>query len=107
MNNIKPKCINCLVRDTSTNYIKNGKTHYRKLCEFCISTSKLKTEYRFHKKSYCERCGFIPEIPNQLDVDHIDGNKKNDNPENFQTLCANCHRLKTYQDKNWNRSHLR
>jgi 5-methylcytosine-specific restriction endonuclease McrA len=31
----------------------------------------------------------------QLDVDHIDGNHANDDPSNLQTLCANCHRLKT------------
>lgn len=44
------------------------------------------------------RCGFIPEHPVQLDVDHIDGNGRNDDPENLQTLCANCHRLKTQQE---------
>ena len=32
----------------------------------------------------------------QLDVDHIDGNHNNDEEVNLQTLCANCHRLKTY-----------
>lgn len=26
----------------------------------------------------------------------IDGNHKNDAPSNLQTLCANCHRLKTF-----------
>jgi len=55
--------------------------------------------YRIHKKDYCERCNFKPEHPCQLDVDHIDGNSKNNELENLQTLCANCHRLKTYQSK--------
>jgi 5-methylcytosine-specific restriction endonuclease McrA len=36
-------------------------------------------------------------IRQQLDVDHIDGNHRNNNPENLQTLCANCHRLKTFR----------
>jgi len=31
----------------------------------------------------------------QLDVDHIDGNKKNNDISNLMTLCANCHRYKT------------
>ena len=41
-------------------------------------------------------CNFVPVNPCQLDVDHIDGDNKNNNPDNLQTLCANCHRLKTY-----------
>jgi 5-methylcytosine-specific restriction endonuclease McrA len=44
----------------------------------------------------CGTCGFKPTHPCQLDVDHIDGNHSNDSLDNLQTLCANCHRLKTY-----------
>jgi hypothetical protein len=47
----------------------------------------------------CQRCGFAPEHPCQLDIDHRDGNHKNDDPTNLQTLCANCHRLKTLVDR--------
>jgi 5-methylcytosine-specific restriction endonuclease McrA len=54
-----------------------------------------------HKKDSCECCGFIPTHRVQLDVDHIDGNKLNNDPNNLQTLCANCHRLKTYLNKDW------
>ena len=53
--------------------------------------------YRHAKKDHCERCG--PDIryhPCQLDVDHVDGNHQNNDPANWQTLCANCHRLKTH-----------
>ena len=52
--------------------------------------------YRKHKKDVCESCGFRGHSC-QLDVDHIDGNHNNHDPTNLQTLCANCHRLKTYQ----------
>lgn len=52
-------------------------------------------KYRKHVKEVCEKCGFIPEDICQLDVDHIDGNHKNNDSSNLQTLCANCHRLKT------------
>jgi hypothetical protein len=52
-----------------------------------------------HRKDSCERCGFTPEHSSQLDVDHIDGNKQNNVLENLQTLCANCHRLKTHINK--------
>lgn len=51
--------------------------------------------YTKYKDSYCIRCGFIPEDSCQLDVDHIDGNHSNNEPDNLQTLCANCHRLKS------------
>ena len=37
--------------------------------------------------------------PCQMDIDHIDGNHKNDNKENLQALCANCHRLKSKKNK--------
>lgn len=52
--------------------------------------------YLNHRKDYCEMCGFVPTNMCQLDVDHIDGNHINNTPDNLQTLCANCHRLKTY-----------
>lgn len=57
-----------------------------------------KAPYRAHKEIMCIRCGFIPEDKCQLDVDHIDGNHNNNNLDNLQTLCANCHRLKTKED---------
>lgn len=59
--------------------------------------------YRKYVASQCSRCGFVPEDMIQLEVDHIDGNHKNNDPFNLQTLCANCHRLKTKLD----RRHLR
>jgi 5-methylcytosine-specific restriction endonuclease McrA len=34
-----------------------------------------------------------------LDVDHKDGKHKNNSEDNLQTLCANCHRLKTKRNK--------
>jgi 5-methylcytosine-specific restriction endonuclease McrA len=67
---------------------KHSKEHYKK-------------KYRLHKKTNCELCGFVPEHLCQLDVDHKDGNKKNNTIENLQTLCANCHRLKTHLNKDY------
>lgn len=49
--------------------------------------------YRKFKKEVCEVCGFVPEDRCQLDVHHMDGDKKNNEEDNLQTLCANCHRL--------------
>ena len=58
-----------------------------------------KKPYRKYKKDYCETCGFMAQHSVQLDVDHIDGNHKNNDPTNLQTLCSNCHRLKTHINK--------
>lgn len=55
--------------------------------------------YRRHLKDSCERCGFVPEDLCQLDIDHINADHSDDRPENLQTLCANCHRLKTKQER--------
>ena len=53
------------------------------------------------KGNICSLCGFIPVHRVQLDIDHIDGNPSNNDPLNLQTLCANCHRLKTKLNKDW------
>ena len=54
-----------------------------------------------YKKDYCEECGFVAVHRSQLDIDHIDGNHSNNSLSNLQTLCANCHRLKTQKNKDW------
>jgi 5-methylcytosine-specific restriction endonuclease McrA len=67
-----------------------GKQMWDKRCWKCRCGG-----YRQHKKDYCESCGFVALHAVQLDVDHIDGNRHNNHIDNLQTLCANCHRLKT------------
>ncbi len=73
-----------------------GIKRYRRMCHQCRTK-----KYAIHKKTYCEICGFIPVWLGQLDVDHVDGNNQNNDKENLQTLCANCHRLKTYNNKDF------
>ena len=65
--------------------------------------------YLKYRKDYCEnvdhRLGFTCTAtivwPGQLQVDHIDGNHDNNNPKNLQTLCANCHAVKTNIYRDW------
>ena len=57
--------------------------------------------YKSAKDKECNICGLKPKYDIVLDVDHIDGNKKNNNKNNLQTLCANCHRIKTYKQKDF------
>lgn len=55
------------------------------------------------KGNCCTSCGFIAVNACQLDIDHIDGNHNNNDPNNLQILCANCHRLKTWKNQDWKR----
>lgn len=102
---IRGLCVKC-----GTNPQKPRGNGFRSLCVSCEKilwptpelykpTNKLVTKhYRTYKEDTCSRCGFVPEHSCQLDVDHIDGDHSNNDPSNLQTLCANCHRLKTRED---------
>ena len=64
--------------------------------------------YLFEKHNYkCSKCGlgevnqYTKKIP--LEIEHIDGNYKNNNEENLIVLCPNCHSLtSTYKGANIN-----
>lgn len=83
-----------------------GLTLYNTYCRSCAKTRHGTKDIRLkrHKKSVCSICGFVPVHHCQLDVDHIDGNSSNTSIDNLQTLCANCHRLKTYRGKDWKKN---
>lgn len=106
----RPICNNCNINKCKKNgnSKKNGLTYYKKYCTSCEkkvynqpNSNKYarKLGYALHKKGKCENCNFVPIHSCQLDVDHIDGNKFNNNIDNLRTLCANCHRLKTYMQR--------
>ena len=76
-------------------YKRHGKAHRGHSTGKRESKALRARPYIKYKGSKCEHCGFVPVHSCQLDVDHIDGDRSNNHPENLQTLCANCHRLKT------------
>lgn len=65
---------------------------------------KRKDELGKNRLVPCSFCGFIPIHRCQMDWDHIDGNRDNNDPLNLQVLCSNCHRLKTWQNNDNNRN---
>ena len=81
---------------------RNGDVCFRSECSSC-KRSRLQYPkdnrklYRLHftleeVMRGC-KCGFIPLHPCQMDTHHIDGNHKNNDRDNLELLCANCHRL--------------
>ncbi len=81
--------------------ITHGKRRYKNYCSRHHRARYKQDFYPKHKGLTCSFCGFIPVHMCQLDVDHIDGDHTNNEITNLQTLCANCHRLKTLTD--WQR----
>lgn len=74
------------------------KQHYRCHHKYEVTKRHIETPWLFHKKEYCEDCNFFPEHECQLTVDHIDGDKYNNEISNYRTLCHNCHALKTLKN---------
>lgn len=128
MSGDRPLCRDCGKSKAKKKDVRNGRQRYKTRCSGCEKRAQGKTEPRnpvcpikraaarrrenrkreikrkpwlLHRKNHCERCGFVPEHLCQLDVDHIDGNRHNNDPTNYQTLCANCHRLKTQVNQDW------
>jgi 5-methylcytosine-specific restriction endonuclease McrA len=89
---------------------RKDKKVYLPYCSTCEKSlyQKTYTKYvavpkigEYYKKASCDNCGFKADHLCQLDIDHIDGNSSNNDIKNLQTLCANCHRLKTWIFEDW------
>lgn len=76
-----------------------GNTSYDKLSStFRGKKETIKRALLAHRENKCECCGleqwFDKPIP--LEVHHKDGNNTNNDPDNLQLLCPNCHAFTNY-----------
>jgi 5-methylcytosine-specific restriction endonuclease McrA len=69
-----------------------GRKRYRSDCSSCRHAT------RKYPVTHCELCGVKSTGKGTIERDHIDGNRSNNNPENLQSLCTDCHKKKTSKD---------
>ena len=110
----RPKCvnINCnrLAEIRTYDENKNVKSCHP-FCSNCKDAANGKHPYRDEiipvKKDNCEHpdCRWEKDTfeKYQLDLDHIDGDTFNTDPENFLTLCKNCHFKKSLENGDFKR----
>ncbi len=96
---VRGLCVRCGERpQRRLSRTKQGMSLYSALCGRCAKAQFGRDKFKLFKGPRCDACGFEPVNLCQLDVDHINCDRSDNRPENLQTLCANCHRLKTLKD---------
>lgn len=86
--------------------IKRRKTYDKKIMDADISTLKyerLRRRILLEQKRCCLICGIDNwnKEPITLELDHIDGDNKNNSRENLRCLCPNCHsQTRTWRGRN-------
>ncbi len=108
---VRPLCI-CGFRPAAINYIKEGKTYYRRKCEICLKGGAYKGIPKWYQDGYriknkCDKCGFTSKYLEQFNVFHVDGNMNNSRPTNLKTVCANCQRILAKEGVKWQQGGLR
>ncbi len=106
LGNTLPECLNHGCDNTVT--VREWKNwSFKAECARCISARKKGVSVpgvTKHKKEYCENIdgvlGFKCPVPNKedwdhfqcsLDLDHVNGDKYDNTPENVMTICKACH----------------
>ncbi len=110
---IRPICVTCGKNHCAVNYIREGKTHYRSICDECgRKKNKLKPRTArwknagYKKKAACDLCGFKSLFTSQITVFHIDGDLDNCKMTNLRSICLNCVEVVKKKDVTWKRGDL-
>lgn len=113
MSLLRPICKECNKNYKAINYIRNGITHYRSICDACgTKRKKLKpkkarwTKSSYKKKTTCDLCGFHSIFPTQILVFHIDGDLENIALSNLRSICLNCVEVVKRKEVTWRRGDL-
>jgi len=113
MPHIRPICSSCNKNPKAINYIRDGITHYRSICDECGSKKAKKKPTRstwekagYKKKPVCDICGFKSVYHSQMTVFHIDGDLRNAKFTNLRTICLNCVEVVKRTQVTWKRGDL-
>jgi hypothetical protein len=112
MNFIIPKCINtgCLRNVVIRHITKSGTLSVKPECSNCHNNRRqgiCLEGVKYLKVDTCQstncpvdkRFNFTTDL---LHIDHIDGNNRNNEESNIQTLCSICHSIKGYLNGDFN-----
>ena len=110
---MRPICTHCNRNYCAVNYIREGITHYRSMCDEC-GRKKKKLRPRvpswqkagYNKKERCELCGFHSVYPSQILVYYIDGDLENATLANLRSICLNCVEIVKRKQPNWKKGDL-
>jgi Zn finger protein HypA/HybF involved in hydrogenase expression len=113
-----PKTINPLLERLNLEYkgnqsgkgLKKPKSNKMTLLEYLANSQDIQSNkvriklleegYKEHKCECCGKSSWLGQ-PIPLELHHLDGNRNNNNIENYQLLCPNCHALTdSYRGKN-------
>ena len=63
-----------------------------------LGTWKKVRAHQLRIEPLCRPCVKAGRYTTATQVDHIDGNSNNNTPENYQSICADCHNRKSAQE---------
>lgn len=101
----KSATLSATLEQKDTEYFKNRASKGAALRSSTIIKQLLETEFSklghharrrrvlIEQENKCNKCGLINWLDNpiSLELEHIDGNNKNNDRDNLECLCPNCH----------------